>query len=406
MRLPTSLRLISGIAAAALALTGCGFNGLYGKSLPGGTNLGNHPYTVTIEFRNVLDLVPESNVKVNDVAVGKVTKVTLDTSPSLGSLKGWIAEVTIKVRGNVVLPENARAAIRMTSLLGEKYVDLEQPVDQAASTNLHNGSNIPLIRTDTAPEVEEVLGALADLLTGGGLQQIQTISRELNNALRGNEGAIRDLLTQLNTFVGGLDSQKDKITTALDKINALAATLNANKAVLAQAIDTFPQALKILSDDRAQFTHLLVSLTHLGEVATGILTCVPAGAAGACGSSSPGSSNSVQNELVYDLQQLEPTLKALSDAGTSLPKSFKLLLTYPFPVGKTLDFVRGDYANLNAFLDFNLNENLCGISAIFCGLNLNSTSKSAKSSTSTPSTTQSGQSGAAQQLPAIPGLGG
>lgn len=394
MRRRTLARLGAGLVAAALTLSGCGFSGLYGKSLPGGTNLGNHPITVRIQFKNVLDLVPESNVKVNDVAVGKVTKVELDKDPSLGPLAGWIALVTIKLRSNVSLPANANAYIRMTSLLGEKYVALEPPLAEASSTPLRNNDTIKLANTDTAPEVEAVLAALSALLNGGGLNQIQSITSELNKALKGHEGDIRDLLTQLNTFVGGLDQQKNEITTALDKINALAGTLNANKAILGQALDTFPQALKILSDDRAQFTQLLVSLTNLGTVTTNLLTLHP-----------QGSSQSIQDEFVDDLQQLQPTLQALADAGTNLPKSFKLLLTYPFPVGKTLEFVRGDYANLNVFLDFNLDENLCGISKLFCGLNLSGAGKSG-TPPAAKSSSQSSQSGPAAQLPAIPGVGG
>ena len=66
----------------ASRLSGCGFTGLYGASLPGGANVGSHPYTVTVQFANVLDLVPQSSVKVNDVAVGKVTAITLDAAGS------------------------------------------------------------------------------------------------------------------------------------------------------------------------------------------------------------------------------------------------------------------------------------------------------------------------------------
>ena len=51
-----------------------------------------------------------------------------------------------------------------------------------------------------------MLGSLALLLNGGGLQQIQTITTELNKALHGNERRVRDLLTQMNTFVGSLDT--------------------------------------------------------------------------------------------------------------------------------------------------------------------------------------------------------
>src|SRR5262249_54031644 len=148
-------RLLAAATAGSLLLSGCGFTGLYNVSLPGGTSLGGSPYKVTIEFADVLDLVPQANVKVNDVAVGKVTKIELDNDPSLGTKSGWIAKVTIKVRGNVNLPANARADVRMTSLLGEKYIDLEQPLDTPSATPLKNGDNIPISRTGSAPEVEE-----------------------------------------------------------------------------------------------------------------------------------------------------------------------------------------------------------------------------------------------------------
>ncbi len=65
------------IAATATALSGCSFNGVSSLPLPGGPDLGPHPVTVKIEFANVLDLVPQSAVKVNDVSVGKVEDIEL-----------------------------------------------------------------------------------------------------------------------------------------------------------------------------------------------------------------------------------------------------------------------------------------------------------------------------------------
>ena len=53
------------IRAGVLALTGslllggCGFSP-YQLPLPGGADLGDEPYTVEIQFRDVLDLVPKS----------------------------------------------------------------------------------------------------------------------------------------------------------------------------------------------------------------------------------------------------------------------------------------------------------------------------------------------------------
>ena len=64
--------------------------------------------------------MPQSTVKVNDVSVGKVTDVELE---------GYTAEVTLELRNDVDLPDNAIAEIRQTSLLGEKFVSLSPPED-------------------------------------------------------------------------------------------------------------------------------------------------------------------------------------------------------------------------------------------------------------------------------------
>lgn len=364
-------------AAATVSLSGCGFHGLYSASLPGGTKLGNDPITITISFANVLDLVPQSAVKVNDVSVGKVTSVSLD---------GWVAKVTVKVKNSVKLPSNARAAVKMTSLLGEKYVSLEQPVDAPADTLLTNGSSIPLAHTGTAPEVEEVLGALSLVLNGGGLEQLRTITTELNKALNGNEAAVRDLLGQLNTFVGGLDKRKDDITTALVNIDKLAATLNKQKQAIIDTLATMPQALKILSDDRAKLVTLLGSLSDLGNVATRVI-------------------GASQQHLVSSLKSLAPVLEQLTASGSDLPNAFKILLTFPFPVGKSLDFARGDYANLHLLLNLNLGDALCGLSKDLCTL-AKSLPSGIASSQNAPNSAAATQLAGQDQLPALVGAGG
>jgi phospholipid/cholesterol/gamma-HCH transport system substrate-binding protein len=364
-------RVAALLAAGSLALSGCGFHGLYGVDLPGGVNLGSHPMTLHVQFADVLDLVPQSNVKVNDVAVGKVTAINLD---------GWIANVTIEVRGDVSLPANARADVRMTSLLGEKYVDLEQPLD-APQGQLSAGDTIPVARTGTAPELEEVFGALSLLLNGGGLDQIRTITTELNKALRGNEVAVRDLLGQLNTFVGTTNGQKDQIIGALEKINNLAVTLNQHNQTLKTTLDTFPQALQILSGERTKLVGLLSALANLGNVATRVI-------------------NATQTTLTGSLRSLQPTLERLAAVGDQVPRALMVAGTYPFPIGTSESIIRGDYVNLNLYLHLNLSDSLCGLNTKLCGL------IPAAGSSSTPlNTSSASENSFASQLPAMPGSG-
>jgi phospholipid/cholesterol/gamma-HCH transport system substrate-binding protein len=113
--------LLTAVALAATT-TAC-TNGVSGLNLPGGADLGNHPYHVTAQFRNALDLVRQSAVKVDNVAVGQVSDISLGGS-------GRYAVVTLEINGDVHLPANTTATIEQTSLLGEKYVALNRPARQ------------------------------------------------------------------------------------------------------------------------------------------------------------------------------------------------------------------------------------------------------------------------------------
>jgi phospholipid/cholesterol/gamma-HCH transport system substrate-binding protein len=307
-------------------LTGC--QGAYDLPLPGGAAMGGATYQVTAQFADVMDLVPQSAVKVDDVTVGKVQRITVD---------GWTAQVTMRVKDSVVLPANATAELRQTSLLGEKYVELAPPADVAPQGRLRDGVSIPASRSSRTPEVEEVLGALSLLLNGGGVAQLKIITTELNKATHGNEAAIRDLVTQLNTFVGGLDAQKSQIVAALDAVDRLSGRLAAQRRDIATALDHLPAGLTVLADERAQLTSMLSALDRLGAVGTRVVSASKA-------------------DTVANLKALKPTLTQLTAAGDDLPNSLRLLLTFPFPDNAASGAIKGDYANLHATLDVDLPE--------------------------------------------------
>ena len=309
----------------ALLLGGCQFNGLASVPLPGAPAQGGNVYHVTVDFADVLDLVPQSAVKVNDVTVGAVESI---------DLVGWHAEVHLRVLNSVHLPDDAVAELKQTSLLGEKYVSLSPPTDAPASGALHDGSVIPLSRTGANPQVEEVLSALSALLNGGGVAQLHTITVELNKTLSGREQNLRDFLSQVDKFVTGLNNQRDDIIHALEGIDQLSKTLNDQHTVITTAVDQIPGALKTLADDRTLLTKLLTSLSNLGAVGTRVI-------------------NESQANLLADLRNLLPVLTELNQAGTDLPNALDLLLSYPLPAGLT-SAVKGDYANLKATLDLNI----------------------------------------------------
>ncbi|MFJ1583533.1 MCE family protein [Streptomyces sp. NPDC088197] len=317
-----SAATVGGTALLALALAGCSLN-VQNVPLPGGADLGGHPYTVKADFADVLDLVPQASVRVNDVAVGRVTKIGLGAD-------GWSATVTMKVNGKVRLPANAYAHLEQSSLLGEKYIQLSAPPGtRAASGTLRDGAVIPASRTNRNPEVEEVFGALSMLLNGGGVAQLKTISVELNKALTGNEPQIRSMLHQVDTLVSDLDAHKQDITDALDGVNELSATLAARDQNIGTVLTGLSPGLKVLEQQRGSLVTMLRSLDTLSGVAVDTV-------------------NRSKDDMVADLKALAPTLRRLADAGDALPDSLQVLVTYPF-TDEVLNGVKGDY--LNVYLD-------------------------------------------------------
>jgi phospholipid/cholesterol/gamma-HCH transport system substrate-binding protein len=304
-------------AVAAGALSGCNLN-VQSMPLPGGADIGDHPYTWTATFANVLNLVPQSSVKVNNVAVGRVTKVSLPAN-------GWSARVTMLVNRKVKLPANAYASLEQSSLLGEKFIALSAPAT-GATGSLDDHASIPVERTNRNVEVEEVLGALSAVLNGGGISQIRTITKEMNNAISGNEPQIRSLLERLSTLSVKLDSNKGNITAAIDGLARLSATMGGRTKEIGTVLDDLEPGLKVLDKQRGQLVAMLGSLDRLSTVAVRTL-------------------NASKDDIVADLKALEPIVRKLADAGRDLPRALQVLLTFPF-TDASLKAVKGDYMNV------------------------------------------------------------
>ena len=327
------LGLLLTVAVGGGLLAGCG-SGLYGAPLPGGADLGGHPYHVTAQFADVLDLVPQATVRLNDVAVGRVEQISL--APD-----GSVALVSLAVNGDVALPAATRAELSSASLLGEKFVELVAPPGQPAppaGAPLRDGAVIPVANTRRYPEVEEVFGALSLLLNGGGLAQLQDIVREVNATTSGNEPQLRDLLTQVARLTGQLDAQRATIVRAIDGLDRLSGVLAGQTGHIDTALDQLGPGLRVLNDQRDQLVTMLKSLDRLSGVAVDTV-------------------HRSKDDLVADLRALTPTLRELAEAGDNIPKSLQILLTYPFP-DYAMKALKGDYFNTDVLFKLDVNSTL------------------------------------------------
>lgn len=315
------------IAAAAAALTlvlsGCAWDGVNSLPLPGAPGRGEGSYTVTVEMADIGTLEQNSPVLIDDVVVGSVGRMVVD---------GWHADVEVSVGKEVVIPANAVATIGQTSLLGSSHLALNPPSGQPPEGRLDPGTTIGLDRSSTYPSTERTLAAAAVVLNRGGLGQIGDIVTNLNDALGGREGAVRDLLARLDLFVGTLDTQRADIVATIDGLDRLADTVAGQRDVVADVLDRLPPALDALLEERPALTTALDRLRTFSDSATAVVT-------------------DTRLDLVTNLEHLEPTLRALADVGTDLDKALAYATVYPYGQSVIDRAVRGDYLNLFATVD-------------------------------------------------------
>ncbi|QUR68886.1 MCE family protein [Mycobacterium spongiae] len=319
-------RMLAIGSCAVLGVTGCTFHGVNSLPLPGAVGRGPGATTYHIEFANVGTLESNSPVMVDDVVVGSVGALTV---------KGWHADVEISVEPGVAIPANAVASIGQTSLLGSMHVELNPPLGRPATGRLPAGATIPQSKSFTFPSTERTLSSLSAVVNGGGLGQVAEVVRNFNAALSGREGAIRDLLIRLDTFVGTLDDQRDNIVASIEALNRLSGTLAGQRDVIAEALRKVPPALDVLIRERPRLTTALEKLGAFSNTAHRLI-------------------NDAQADLVTNLNNLEPTLRALADIGPDLDASLAAAFSFPFPQNLIDRGVRGDYFNLWAQLDLTI----------------------------------------------------
>jgi phospholipid/cholesterol/gamma-HCH transport system substrate-binding protein len=322
------LRIVAALLMVVVlpTLSGCAWRGLNSLHLPGTEGGGPGAFVVQAQMPDVSNLQPNSPVNVNDATVGTVTKI---------ERQGWHALVTMRLNPDVDLPANSTVTLAQTSLLATLHLELAAPVGVPAEGKLKANSVIQLASAGAYPDTEQTLAMLSMLLNGGGIGDIQDITKAFSTAFAGREQDVRSLLIQLDKFVAYLNDQKDDIIAATDSLNQLVGKFAAQKPVVDKAIRTIPQALKVLSDNRDNLTDALDQFGKLSALAAD-------------------SVNKTKASVVREVNDVGPVLESLANAGPALTRSLDGLATFPWIKSTLGNWVRGDYANLTAVFDLTL----------------------------------------------------
>jgi phospholipid/cholesterol/gamma-HCH transport system substrate-binding protein len=320
---------LAGLLAMVVAVaSGCGWQGLNSLPLPGTAGTGAGSYLVQAQLPDLDNLKQNSRVRVGDVTIGSVAKI---------ERQGWHAVITMRINGDVSLPDNATATVGQTSLLGSQHVELAPPKDAPPQGQLHNGSLIPLSRGAIYPTTEQTLATMSLLLNNGGLGQLQDITKAFSTAGAGREDDVRNLLHEVDTFTSYINDQTADIIAAATSLDNLTGQFADQDPVLDKVLQTMPDALDVLSDQRVQLAQTLDQLGKFSAIAADSI-------------------DRTKVAMVEEVKHFATILKSLADSGPALTRSFGLLATFPLPKDTIDKWIRGDYGNITLIVDLTLSR--------------------------------------------------
>ncbi|MER7608289.1 MCE family protein [Nocardioides sp. NPDC127503] len=236
--------------------------------------------TYYANFSEAGGLKTGDEVRVAGVRVGKVNSIELD---------GNQVKVGFKIREKVNFGENSGAGVRVKTLLGDMFLEL-QP---AGEGQMKAGATIPVDRTESPYDVVEAFEGLADTsanidkdqlaaalttladLTRSTPEEFQaalTGVSDLSRNLAAKDERIESLLTQLDRVTKVLDERDEDLITLMNDANQLFAALVERREAVHNLLISTQQLSKELSqlvdDSRADLKPALESLDVILDVFT------------------------------------------------------------------------------------------------------------------------------------------
>ena len=241
------------------------------------------------------ELVPANGVRINDVQVGHVTKV---------SLEGLAAKVTFVTDKDVVLPAGTRAELRQTSLLGELYLALVPEGDG----RLAEGTTIPLERTRRVPQLEQVIalgGQLVDQVSADNINRILQAFDQGTGADPERVGRFLDAMTSASRAFAAHD---DELAATIERVEQMASALAPQTQELAGSVDKFAAGMSALEKNRGDLGEFVTAVDQLATTVTDLVTTHEEKL-----SKAGTTAKQLLDELIANLPDFEKALQALPD---------------------------------------------------------------------------------------------
>ena len=202
-------------------------------------------YRGTAWFDQTVGLYPGSDVRVLGIPIGNVTDVVPE---------GNKVRVDMVVDDDYDIPAEADAVVLAPSLVSDRYVQFSPVYDGGAK--MKDGAKVPLERTATPVELDQVYGALDQLsaaLGPNGANKNGALSDLVDVGaanLKGNGDQLNRTLTGFSQAIETLSDHRDDLFSSLDNLQAFTSALASIDAQVGQFNDNMAAVADQLAQER------------------------------------------------------------------------------------------------------------------------------------------------------------
>lgn len=243
--LPISPKIVGGITLALFVLISyIGYTAISGPPL--------YPYSyTTAHYTTASNVVLHDDVRVNSLRVGQVSKIDYVNGQAV---------ITLQMNPGTKVYDDARAGIGAVSALGSEFISLEPG---SPGRGPIGSAGIPVERTTTPVELDQVLSILTPEKTKAFGQAIQTVGIGLANQgqnindLIGNSPHLLPNITTVMNVLADPNTNTDGLITATNLLASRFDFRTQQLAALLGQMDTTLQAVNV--DDTSALQATLAS---------------------------------------------------------------------------------------------------------------------------------------------------
>ena len=225
-------------------------------------------YKISAQLKDAAGLQSGNEVRVAGVKVGRVVDVRLTSEAAV---------IDLEIENGVEVPQETRLEVKLKTLLGQKFVDLQLPSsfvrsasnggDPSGTTSglLTNGDVIPLSQTKVPFEIHQAATEGSAVLEKIDKRSLRRLFAVLGDTFGASSGELRRALNSLDAAGTVLSGKSREISAVLRNAEKATRVIASSDADLEGILSRSAEVLGTLAERRSDISSLLAATNDLAE---------------------------------------------------------------------------------------------------------------------------------------------